>query len=278
MDEIWLEGPPGWVSGRGWCRGKCFPHPVILPELFWWEETAREAWGWQMMWISHKCNTLGPTDRLGISSISQGNPWESQPGLKGIYKSPGAFVWLPGQWGKYKFCGVNAQLNVEKLHEVVTKSIRTTGSDKFHSRVAVVRYRGVDRIKVLTICKDELPPVVQFWASLGACRCCTPTTKKSWQGYWHINTSKSCCSKTNSTSGYDCGFLEQNLDLIMVSRMVRHRIRKEGENMEGEKRERYDSERAIRGWLIMSQHVSEGKEDQVSGVEGSCFMIREIML
>jgi len=34
MDKISVVGPPGGYRGGGECRGKQFPHMIILPELF----------------------------------------------------------------------------------------------------------------------------------------------------------------------------------------------------------------------------------------------------
>jgi len=73
-----------------------------------------------MMWISHECNTPGPTDRLGISSISQGNPWESQPGLK-------------GRLGNHKRQGLYAHRRVDKVLEFITKLVSTTGRKQFNN-------------------------------------------------------------------------------------------------------------------------------------------------
>jgi hypothetical protein len=82
------------------------------------------------MGSSHDYNIPGPTDQPRISPISQGTPYRiwigcgnPNPAEKWTTKGLEAFV---KTLGEYKMCGINAQTRVEKLHDFVTRSIRTT--------------------------------------------------------------------------------------------------------------------------------------------------------
>ena len=121
-----------------WCghlgsRGKCFPQPVILPEIFWWEEEAREALGWCVMGSSHDYNILGPPDQPGVSLIDLGCCVMAGNRYSHVYSTPGAYPVVYG--GVIPICRLGKgvlfhRLNNFTLHLVlysksITQVIRT---------------------------------------------------------------------------------------------------------------------------------------------------------